>query len=409
MYRAGIYIWATSGWRAAHWFGNANNGGNAGLAHSNFNNSSGNSNAAAGSHLCLTTDVSSLPLGKKNKFTIGAGSLTANAPREKQSMKRYSNLYEKVAEKANIIQAYYQARKGKRHYREVRMIEADLDRYIDQIHHMLLNDEFKNSDYTVFTRVTGGKQRQIYKLPFYPDRIVHHCIVQVLKPIWMKLMIRDTFSTIEGRGIHDGVNRIRNALKDREGTKYCLKLDVSKYYPSINHNVLKAVLRRKIKDERLMHLMSIIIDSAPGIPIGNYISQWFGNVYLAYLDHFVKENLGHRYYFRYADDIVILSDRKERLQNSLSSIITYLDKELKLKIKGNYQIFPVASRGIDFLGYRFWHTHTLIRKTIVKRFKLKIKGDKTTAQVESAYWGWFKHADTYNLISKYFKNERNKN
>lgn len=408
MYRIDINNWA-SGWRAAHWFGNANNGANAGLAYSNFNNSSGNANANAGSHLCYFTDVYSLPLGKKNKITssVGICQLAENALHKEQSMKTYKNLINDVSNIDNIRAAYYAARKGKRNYREVKLIDADPEKYIKRLHELLLNDQFKNSDYVIFTRQTGGKLRTIYKLPFYPDRIVHHSIVQVLKPIWMKLLIRNTFSTIEGRGVHDGVSRFRKALQDREGTRYCLKIDISKYYPSIDHDVLKSILRRKIKDERLMKLLSMIIDSAPGIPIGNYISQWFGNIYLAYFDHFIKEKLGFRYYFRYADDIVILSESKELLHSAFKKISEYLNDKLKLQVKGNYQVFPVSVRGVDFLGYRFWHTHTLVRKSIVKRFKRKLKGSKTSPKVESAYWGWFKHADTHNLISKYYEGIKN--
>jgi len=324
-------------------------------------------------------------------------------------MKRLNDLYIKMIDKNNIYKAYCNAREGKGHYRDVKLFESNVTLHIDKLHDMLANDEFANSEYVVFDRFTGGKWRTICKLPFYPDRIVHHCIVQILHPIWLNLLIRDTFSTIEGRGIHDGVKRIKSALKDVEGTQYCLKIDIKKYYPSINHDVLKDILARKIKDARLINLLNIIIDSAEGIPIGNYISQWFGNIYLSYFDHYVKEVIGVKYYYRYADDMIFLSSNKEFLHKCLSLVRDYLILNLKLEIKSNYQIFPVEKRGIDMLGYRFFHTHTLVRKSIVKNFKRKIKNNNASKRTQSAYWGWFKHANAYNLTNKYFNHERIKN
>lgn len=312
-------------------------------------------------------------------------------------MKRKGNLFESVCSKENIRVAMENATRGKSHYSEVQYVKANIEKYIDDLHVLLSTKQFRNSEYEIFQKESGDKIREIYKLPFYPDRIAHHCIVQVLQPMWTKLLIRDTYSTIPGRGIHDGVRRIKKALKDVNGTRYCLKLDVKKYYPSIDHDVLKLILRRKIKDADLLDLMSEIIDSANGIPIGNYVSQWFGNVYLSYFDHFCKEQLKCKYYFRYCDDIVILDSDKSRLHAILVSINDYLNNELNLTVKGNFQVFPTNVRGIDFLGYRFFHTHTLVRKRIVKQMKRNLNNPRSMA----SYWGWLKHADTYRLTNKY--------
>jgi RNA-directed DNA polymerase len=316
-------------------------------------------------------------------------------------MKRKSGLFKLVCDKDNIRTAIMSAMKGKSHYSEVQRIAKDVDKYVDELHEMLVNKRFMNSKYTVFTKQSGAKLREIYKLPFYPDRVVHHCIVQVLKPMWVNLLIRDTFSTIPGRGIHDGVRRVKRILKDVEGTQYCLKLDVRKYYPSVDHEALKNILKRKIKDNDLMQLFDVIIDSADGIPIGNYVSQWFGNIYLSYFDHYCKEVLKCNYYFRYCDDVVILDSNKEQLHGILVAINHYLNAELNLSVKGNFQVFPVDIRGIDFLGYRFFHTHTLVRKRIVKEMKRHLRKPKSLA----SYWGWLKHADTYRLTNKYFKDD----
>ena len=316
-------------------------------------------------------------------------------------MKRKGNLFQAVCSKENIKTAIEQAMKGKSHYSEVQYICKDIDRYVDELRALLLSKKFKNSEYTVFKKLSGNKVREIYKLPFYPDRVVHHCVVQVLKPMWIKLLIRDTYSTIPTRGIHDGVRRVKRILKDVEGTKYCLKLDVRKYYPSVDHDVLKVLLRRKIKDKDLLDLLDVIIDSADGIPIGNYVSQWLGNIYLAYFDHYCKEELKCKYYFRYCDDVVILSDNKAHLHGVLVAINHYLNAELNLSVKSNFQVFPVDIRGIDFLGYRFFHSHTLVRKRIVKAMKRNLRKPKSMV----SYWGWLKHADTYRLTTKYFSHE----
>ncbi len=317
-------------------------------------------------------------------------------------MKRNGNLFEAVYSAENVRAAMLAAMKGKGHYGEVQRIKNDLEKYVTELSEILKTKQFKTAEYEVFEKQSGDKLRTIYKLPFYPDRVVHHCIVQVLLPMWVKLLIRDTYSTIPGRGIHDGVRRMKIALKDVAGTQYCLKFDIRKYYPSVDHDILKQILRRKIKDADLLELLDEIIDSADGIPIGNYVSQWLGNVYLAYFDHFCKEQLQCRYYFRYCDDVVILSDNKEFLHGILVSINDYLANELNLELKQNYQVFPTNVRGIDFLGYRFFHTHTLVRKRIVQQMKRRLKNIKSMA----SYWGWLKHADTYKLTTKYLKYDR---
>ncbi len=327
-------------------------------------------------------------------------------------MKKYNNLFTKIIDKSNLKQALVNAMRGKSHYSEVKKIKLNQQRYIDELHELVSKQEFKNSEYIIFEKNTGSKVRKIYKLPLFPDRILHHAIVQVMMPIWLKLLIRDTFSTIPNRGIHDGVNRIKTALKDRFNTTYTLKFDIRKYYQSIDHDILLNILSRKVKDEKLMCLFSEIIRSAPGVPIGNYISQWFGNLYLAYFDHYCKEELKAKYYFRYCDDVVILSSSKQYLHDIFNKITEYLDKELNLTIKGNYQIFPTSVRGIDFLGYRFFHDYTLVRKSIVKNFKHKLKhsqlkGDQLHSQLAS-YYGWFKHANAYNLLNKYLIDIMNK-
>ncbi len=155
-------------------------------------------------------------------------------------MKRFKNLYPQIADIDNVRRAFDNAQRGKRHYTEVQRINADREGYVNDLYSMLQERRYSTSQYKVMTRNDTGKERTIYVLPFYPDRVVHHAIMQVLEPIWEKLLIRDTYSAIKGRGVHDGVRRIKEMLKEKRGTQYCLKMDVRKFYPNISHDIMKS-------------------------------------------------------------------------------------------------------------------------------------------------------------------------
>jgi retron-type reverse transcriptase len=326
-------------------------------------------------------------------------------------MKRLSNLYDQICSLENLKLADERARKGKGRSYGVLRHDKNRDTNILHLRENLVNQTYKISPYTVF-KIYEPKERLIYRLPYFPDRILHHAIMNVMEPIWVSIFTQDTFSCIKGRGIHKAVNRIKQDLKsDLEGTKYCLKIDIRKFYPSIDHEILKDIIRRKIKDTKLLKLLDEIIDSALGVPIGNYLSQYFANLYLAYFDHWMKEVKAVKYYYRYADDIVILSPDKEKLHALLHEMRAYLKYNLKLTVKRNYQVFPVKSPGIDFLGYRFFHDHILLRKSIKHRFCCQVArlnksniNAKTYKQQVCSWWGWAKHCNSRHLIHKLFKN-----
>lgn len=318
-----------------------------------------------------------------------------------KGMKRLSNLYQRIISIENLIVADAKARKGKANQYGIKIHDRNREENIMGLHGALLNKTYRTSPYTTF-HVFEPKERIVYRLPYFPDRIVHHAIMHVLEPVFTSLFTSDTYSCIKGKGIHGAANAVRKALKDVPGTQYCLKLDIKKFYPNIDHDVLKQLLRRKFKDADLLWLLDEIIDSAEGVPIGNYLSQYFANFYLSYFDHWLKEEKGVKYYFRYADDIVILSDNKSKLHKLLSEIRKYLDEKLHLKVKDNYQVFPVAKRGIDFVGYVSYHTHTRLRKSIKQRFARAIAKRKDRATIAS-YNGWTAHCNSKNLIKKLFR------
>lgn len=262
---------------------------------------------------------------------------------------------------------------------------------------LLLSKTYKTSTYDVF-KVHEPKERIVYRLPFFPDRITHHAIMNVLEQIFVNSFTADTYSCIKERGIHKLLRNLKRDLRDVDGTQYCLKLDIKKFYPSVDHDIMKALLRRKFKDKELLWLLDEIIDSAPGLPIGNYLSQYLANFYLSYFDHWIKEEKRIAYYYRYADDLVILSSDKGSLHRLLNDIKQYL-AGLKLEVKSNHQVFPVDARGIDFVGYVFYHTHIKIRKQIKQSFARKLARNQNDRSIAS-YLGWLGHCDAKHLIKK---------
>jgi RNA-directed DNA polymerase len=313
-----------------------------------------------------------------------------------KDMKRKGDLYGKIISLDNLEAADVIASKGKSlqygviHHRKNRAAN------ISDLHLMLRDKTYRTSGYDVFT-IWEPKEREIFRLPYFPDRIAHHAVMNVLEPIFTASFTADTYSCIKGKGIHGALRALKRALRDQSDTQYCLKLDIRKFYPSVDHKILKQLLRRKFKDEALMWHLDEIIDSATGIPIGNYLSQYFANYYLTGFDHWLKEVKRVKYYFRYADDIVVLAPDKPSLHQLLADIREYLATKLKLEIKKSYQVFPVSARGIDFVGYRFFHTHILLRKSIKKSFARMLAKRPMLASVAS-YWGWAKHCNSNNLI-----------
>lgn len=305
-------------------------------------------------------------------------------------MKRVGNLFESVCDLENLKLADKNARKGKLKQYGVIKHTKNEEQNLIKLRESLLLETFKTSEYKDF-EIIYPKKRIISRLPYYPDRIVHHSLALVLKPIFYKLFTADTYSCIEGRGVRKASYKLRKSLLDKEGTKYCLKIDIKQFYPSVNNNILKELLRRKLKDEKVLKLLFEIIDSKEGLPLGNYLSQLLSNFYLSYFDHFVKEQLKVKYYFRYADDMIFLSDNKEDLHRIFKDAQEYLTS-LKLEIKSNYRVFP-TNLGIDFVGFVHFHDYVKLRKSIKQNYK-KSSNKKN--------WnGWLVHCNSKNLRRKY--------
>ncbi len=333
-------------------------------------------------------------------------------------MKRHGNLFSKIYDMENLKLAHKNAKKGKGWYKEVKMVDKDPDYYLGKLQEMLISKNYHTAQYETFIKNDSGKVREIYKLPYFPDRICQWAILQVIEPILLSHFTDDTYSAIPNKGIHLCLHKMTKAMRnDVPGTQYCLKLDAKKFYPSINHTILKEKYRKLFKDKELLWLLDEIIDSTPGdtgIPIGNYISQYSGNFYLSDFDHWIKEVKHVKYYYRYMDDIVIFSPSKEYLHELRKEIDVYFKTKLKLTIKENWQVFPTFVRGVDFVGYRVFMNYTLLRKSTCKMFKRKmnilnrkrLKGKQLNYSEWcsiNSYKGWLLYCNSYRLQQKYIK------
>lgn len=365
------------------------------------------------------------------------------------------DLFNSICSMDNLYRAYQNAKSGKGWYKEVKQIEKRPFYYLAGLQYMLKNHLFKTSEYEIFILNEGKKKRDVYKLPFFPDRIAQWAILQVIEPFLVANMTADTYSAIPGKGIQPIVNDLRGyyktkrvdgkkksvwvpsiLLSDEENTRYCYKIDLHHYYQSINHEVLKQKFRKVFKDPELLWLLYEIADSIntateedlielslsgeievdpnTGIPIGNYMSQYSGNFYLSSFDHWVKEELHVKHYYRYMDDVVIFASSKEELHEIHRKVTAYTRDYLHLNIKGNYQIFPTKVRGVDFVGYRFFGEYTLLRKSTAINFKRKMRACRKKMENNipptysewcsfNSYKGWLGNCDSYRLFKKYME------
>jgi hypothetical protein len=318
-------------------------------------------------------------------------------------MKRHGDLWNKIIDIDNITLAYKRARKNKGYLRGVKRFEKDEDAGILKIHYMLKDKVFTTSKYHR-KLAHYPKFREIFVVPFFPDRIVQHALMAVVEPIWDKVLSKNTVSCRKKRGVEAA---FRLATTYTKRNTYCLKCDISRFYPSINHNILYSLIQRKIKCPDTLWLIKDIIYSFGGeanSPIGNYTSQWFGNLYLDIIDKLATQ-VWKVDYVRYCDDFIFFSNNKFILQKIMSILPKLLWEERKLTLS-KLDLFKL-NRGLDFVGYRFFNEYTLIRKRVAKILNRRIKrianriengiiNDRIRSQLASAI-GLLKRCDSYNF------------
>ena len=317
-------------------------------------------------------------------------------------MKRLGNIWDEFVSYENLYKAYRKARTNKGHRQSVLTFEQDVEGNLKRLQQELVDGTWHSSDYRFFEIHEYGKTRLIASLPFYPDRIVHWALMNVTHHRFGKNLIRQTFACIPGRGTHDALKYTKEYVNNDKAV-YCLKTDITKCFPSINKFYLMEKIERIIKDRRVLEMFSRIVYEYPatGIPIGNYTSQFFANLYLSGIDHAMKERLHCRFYMRYMDDIVILGWMKQWLHRIFRKL-SAMAGELGLSIKSNWQIFPIQTRGLDFVGYVSRKGFTLIRKTTKMRMKAKLKHVKSMDDmhdrgVVASYHGILIHASAFHL------------
>lgn len=290
------------------------------------------------------------------------------------------HLWEKVLEWDNLVLAAREASRHKRCYDAVLRFNARLEDNLIYLREQLRSGQWRPGPFRAF-EVFEPKRRMIHA-PSFPDRVVHHALVQVIGPYFERRFIDQSFACRVGKGTHAASEYLCGMLRSAEaawGKVYVLKADVSKYFNSIDHEILLRIVSRIIGDRDVLRVLRTLvtecscIDGARGLPLGALTSQLLANTYLDQLDHHIKDDLGIRYYVRYMDDFVILGQDKAQLWQLLAHVRDFLTSELRLTLNHKTRVFP-PSHGVDFAGYRHWASHRLPRKRNIRRAARRFAG-----------------------------------
>lgn len=314
------------------------------------------------------------------------------------------DLFARITSMDNLREAHRKASRGKSEYREVIWVNANEELALQNIQKMLIEGTFTTSEYVIEKAMKGGKMRTIHKLPYYPDRIVQHAIVNVCSPVWIRSMIRDTFQSLPGRGSTDCFRRVRKAVQG-DKPRYATKMDIVQFYPSVKNKYVLDPRTFRIKCKRTVAVIKDIIESLDGLPLGNHTSQFAGNLVLSPVDWYAKQQLKVKYYYRYCDDIVLLSNCKDELTHFRQAITEKL-AELDLVVKPDDKIIDLSEEPLDFVGFRITHGKVKLRKRMAVRFKKACRKGKV--RVLPSYYGWCKHANALNLYHKHAKKAKRK-
>lgn len=320
-------------------------------------------------------------------------------------MRREGYIIEEIVDYSNMAESFNQVLRGKKRKRcrQGRYLLAHREEVIQELTKQIADGSFRVSGYREREIMEGGKLRRIQVLTM-KDRIAVHAIMAVVDRHLKKRFIRTTSASIEGRGMHDLMKYIRQDLKeDPEGTRYCYKFDISKFYENVKQDFVMYCVRRVFKDKTLISLLDSFVRMMPeGISIGLRSSQGLGNLLLSvYLDHYLKDRYGVRHFYRYCDDGVVLGNAKSELWKIRDVVHEQLE-QIDLKVKANERVFPV-DEGIDFLGYVIYPDHVRLRKRIKQKFARKmheVKSRKRRRVLIASFYGMAKHANCIMLFNK---------
>ena len=344
-------------------------------------------------------------------------------------MKTFKHLFEKAVDPGFIEGCILTAAEHKRKRRSVQAVVKNRKQVAN-----LVSEELKQGIWepplhkkTILREGAHKKERVIEKPVFYNEQIVHHVIINTLKPILKPRFYELACGCVPGRGPKLAMTTMTKWVKSYHGRRfYVAELDIKKFYEHIDHDILKNQLAQIIKDDRFLDLCAKVIDgsSGSGLPLGYYTSPWFGNYYLTGLDRYILHTLGPEHYLRYMDNIFLFDIDKEYLHEIVQKIMKYCAEELKLEIKKDWQVFQfeeitpdpepgehfISGRAINCLGFVIHRNRVTLRKALLKRIRAKAfrmhKRHQCTlhdAQAMVSYSGWLQNADAYEYYLKFIR------
>lgn len=315
--------------------------------------------------------------------------------------------FEDIISIDNLLEAWKEFVKGKRRKRDVQEFSFRLMDNLLELHHDLRHHTYEHGSYQAFS-IHDPKPRRIHKATIR-DRLLHHAIYRILYPFFDKTFIADSYSCQIGKGTHKALNRFRDfgykVSQNNTRTCWVLKCDIKKFFANIDHAVLQNILREHIPDANILWLLERVIGSfssgrpGVGLPLGNLTSQLLVNIYMDEFDQFVKHKLKAKYYIRYADDFVVLSENRPSLEELIPKIQNFLQADLKLQLHPDKVFIKTLASGVDFLGWVHFPEHRVLR-TATKRRMIKKVLISARPETTRSYLGLLKHGNTYKLKEK---------
>ncbi len=316
----------------------------------------------------------------------------------------FKHKYRTIIKIENLIETWEYFLRGKRHKKDVAIFQADLSANLASLYYSLASYSYKHGGYTAFN-VSDPKPRNIHKATVR-DRVLHHLIYKALYPYFEAKFIYDSYSCRENKGVHRALDRFKylagKVSKNNSQTCYVLKCDIKKFFASIDHDVLCKILERHIEDRDILWLIRQVVSSfystrqGIGLPLGNLTSQLLVNIYMHEFDMFIKQELRVKYYIRYADDFVVLSDNEEYLSDLLSKIRKFLGERLKLTLHDHKVYIKTYNSGLDFLGWIHFPYYRQLRSSTKRKIVRKLKNYPKKETVMS-YRGLLSYGNTYKL------------
>lgn len=320
-----------------------------------------------------------------------------------------SHTYQDIISLENLLEAWSEFKRGKKSRKDVELFGRNLMSNVISLHNDLSEKKYLHSPYSAF-KISDPKPRDIHKASVR-DRLLHHAIYRILYQYFDTKFIHDSYSCRKWKGTHRAINRFKDfagkVSKNHTKTCWVLKCDIRKFFASIDHVVLFGILEKHISDNDTLWLLKQVIGSfntegkvGVGLPLGNLTSQLLVNIYMNEFDQYVKHELKIKYYIRYADDFVFLSEDKNTLEQLVPKISQFLEEKLKLSLHPNKVFIKTFASGVDFLGWVHFSKHRVLRTATKKRMWRNILTEDCKKETIQSYLGILSHGNTKNLKSK---------